>query len=132
VRLRFAWWRIQLRFATYDRWLEVWFDVGSTWRWQRPLGWGPRWLRRTWCLLFHWRRFHAIGGSDCGVVWSLDRYGQPVLPLRPWFYLLLHQRSYGPEVRIYEHIENHGCGQCQFSWRRRYHYDTKAEGERIR
>jgi len=115
-----TWWRFKVR-AEFNR---------GTWRWQQPYGNGPRWVRRAWCLLFHWRRFDTLGGSDCGVVPSQSADGTWRLPLRPWFYLMMHRRSYGPDARIYEHIDNRGCGRCGFSWRRRYRYDmTSREGE---
>lgn len=72
IRLSMVYWRL---------------DRLSAWRWQVPLGRGPRWLRRCWCLAFHWRHFTQISDTTAGKVGQMQ-----------------------------EHIVIRGCYTCQLPW----------------
>lgn len=121
MTVKWRWWRFRFEFDTFGEW-----------RWRQPLGWGPRWLRRVWCLAFHWRRFDEIAATTCNVTLSPGVRGWPgsaLMPFRPWLHLLMHHRTYGPDVEVYEHIRILGCYPCQLPWGRRYRYSTTTHPE---
>ena len=83
---------------------------GDRW-WQRPYGTGPRWLRKTWCVLLHWRHFTYLGHTQCGESKNLiPRIFRPIVGNT--------ERWHSQIIMVY------GCYTCQFPWWRTRRNET--------
>lgn len=124
TRLRFRVIVLTLRLALFlVRVQRSW----QNFREMRSRPYGKRlWVRRTWCLLFHWREFCHIGGSDCSggdrrfIVYDEihdipEEAGVAIQSDAPE---LFFDQVRVKEVRVHEEecLRHWGCYQCQFSW----------------
>jgi hypothetical protein len=82
----------------------------AQWWWEKQLGGGPRWLRQTWCLVFHWYQFRPISDTQCGEAFPFSNL----------------EGTRGVVHRT-ECLDHTGCGICQFTWWTKRRIETRQE-----